>query len=396
MFESILETPPDPILGLGEAFRADPRTDKVNLTVGVYQDNTGGTPVLATVKEAERRLLANEHSKGYLGIAGDSGFNEAAAALLLGSQHPALQDKRMFAAHTPGGTGALRVAADFIASQLPGAAVWMPDPTWPNHPQIFAAAGVPTKSFPWYDAQTHRLNFSRALESIESIPPRQIVLLHGCCHNPTGQDPDASQWGELARALSARQLLPLVDFAYQGFGDGLQEDAVGLRILLESCPEALVCTSYSKNFGLYRERVGALLILCQNKATAVRTGSQCKRVIRCNYSNPPAHGGLIVDTILNDLDLRANWEQELAVMRERLNTMRREFAHQLNAVQSKRDFSFLAQQRGMFSFSGLNPEQVDTLRERDGIYLVRSGRLNVAGLNSNNLSHVAERIASVL
>jgi aspartate/tyrosine/aromatic aminotransferase len=297
---------------------------------------------------------------------------------------------------TPGGTGALRVAADFLKEKFNAPAVWLSDPTWANHPAIFEAAGVPTRTYPYYDAASHSLAFDAMCETLRRVPAGDVVLLHGCCHNPTGMDPDPAQWQTIAGIAREAGWLPMVDFAYQGFGDGLDEDAAGVRAVADTGLEALICASYSKNFGLYRERVGALLALAGNGDDAGKVLGHLKRTVRRNYSNPPAHGGLIVATIVADVDLRARWRQEVAAMRDRINGMRRLFVDTLAAKGVTQDFSFLTSQRGMFSFSGLTRDEVAVLRDEYAIYIVGSGRINVAGMTEANMDRLCTCIAEVL
>ena len=396
MFEQVTPAPADPILGLTEAFKKDPNPHKINLGVGIYKDAQGNTPVLASVKRAEERLLAREKSKNYLPIDGEPAYAAAVQELLFGAQHEAVQSGRAVTVQAPGGTGALRVAADFIAQVLPGKRVWLSDPTWPNHPQIFKAAGLPVGSYPYFNAATNSVNFPAMLAAIQQMPVGDVLLLHGCCHNPTGGDLTPDQWQAVADAVAERKLLPLVDFAYQGFADGLREDAVGLLAMARPGVELLVASSFSKNFGLYNERVGALTLVASTADAAQSALSHLKIAIRANFSSPPAHGALIVSTILHDPELRAQWEAEVTEMRERINTMRHLFVETLNELGVQRDFSFITQQRGMFSFSGLTPEQVKALRERHGVYVVGSGRISVAGMTTGNMEYLCRAIADVL
>ncbi len=396
MLERIEAAPKDAILGLTETFRADPRSEKINLSVGVYQDATGKTPLLECVKEAERRLAAAPTTKSYLPISGLAEYCQAVAELAFGAGADVLKEKRVAWAQTPGGTGALRVAADFIHTSLPRASVWMSDPTWPNHPQIFAAAGVPTKTYPYFDAKANGLKLDAMLSAIKEMPAGDVILLHGCCHNPTGIDPTVAQWKQIADAVNAQGLLPLVDFAYQGFADGIAEDAAGLKTFLRPGAELLVCSSFSKNFSLYRERVGALFGVAASTEAATAVQSQFDRVIRANYSNPPGHGAEIVATILRDATLRKQWEGEVATMRDRINSMRSALVAALKKNGIPGDYSFIERQRGMFSFSGLTKDQVEALKKDHAIYAVGSGRINVAGLTPANVDRVAECIGEVV
>ena len=396
MFETIEAAPADAILGLTEAFKKDPNPNKINLSVGVYKDAAGTTPVLASVKEAEARILKDEATKGYLGIAGSPEFSSVVQRLLFGEGHEAIESGRAATAQTPGGTGALREAADLLHKTLPGASVWLSQPTWPNHPNIFAAAGVPTKTYPYFDATGNCLDEAAMLAALAEVPTGDVVLLHACCHNPSGVDPTPEQWRKIAETLNATGAVPLLDFAYQGFGSGLAEDRVGLDTLVSKCTELMVCNSFSKNFGLYNERIGGLTVLAENASAADVVMSQVKACVRSNYSNPPAHGAAIVTTILSDAALTTQWEGELAEMRERINQMRSLFVEALAAKGAQRDFSSIRDQRGMFSFSGLNREQVDRLREEHSIYIVGSGRINVAGMTDANMDRLCEAIVGVL
>lgn len=390
----IATAPPDPILGLTEAFKADANPRKVNLSVGVFQDATGRNPVLGSVKRAEERLLAAEKSKTYMPIPGDPAYGRHVADLVFGPETAG--SGRVVTIHTPGGTGALRVAGDFIRHLLGPRRIWLSDPTWPNHPGIFHAAHLETTAYPYFDARRNEVDFNALKTKLEHVPEGDVVVLHGCCHNPTGADLDGGQWRTLAQVLRARSLLPLVDFAYQGFAEGLESDAKGVRTLVEAGGDMLVCSSFSKNFGLYRERVGALSAVAESPDAAQRILSQLKSIVRTNYSNPPAHGGAIVTTILDDPDLAAQWKEELRAMRDRITETRKAFVEGLKAAGAKRDFSFLERQRGMFSFSGLDRGQVERLRKEHSIYIVGSGRINVAGITPRNLPYLCEAIASVL
>jgi aspartate aminotransferase len=397
MFDALDMAPPDAIMGLKEAFTKDPNPNKINLSVGVYQDADGSTPILRTVKRAELRSLEQQQSKGYLPINGAPGYGVAVRRLVFGDDHEIIRSDRAVTAHTPGGTGGLRVAADFIKQKFPNATVWLSDPTWGNHPGIFAAAGVPTKKYPYYDADQKCLDFAAMVAGLKQVQEGDFVLLHGCCHNPTGMDPDLDQWQELANVAAKQKWTPFFDFAYQGFADGVQEDAAGLRLFLQPDCELMVCTSFSKNFGLYNERTGALTIVAGSKDAAQKALSHVKRCIRTNYSNPPAHGAGIVTTILNDPELSAEWEHEVAAMRDRINGVRQLLADTLKAKGVKQDFSFLTRQRGMFSFSGLTKEQVGRLREEYGIYIVvAGGRINVAGITEANVGTLCDALAEVL
>ncbi len=396
MFETINPAPEDSILGLTEAFQKDPNPNKINLGVGVYKDGSGQTPVLSTVKEAEKRLLRSEATKSYLPIDGLAAYASLSQQIVFGSEHDILNAGRAATVQTPGGTGALRVAADFVRRVSPQAAVWLSDPTWPNHPNLFGAAALQVRSYPYFEAESNGVAFDRMMAALETIPAGDVLLLHGCCHNPTGADLSRQQWQAVAALCAELGILPLLDFAYQGFGDGLDEDASGVRIVADYCREFLVAISYSKNFGLYNERVGALTLVAANSEAAEAAHSHLKICVRTNYSNPPAHGGQIVAEILGDPDLRQRWEVELADMRNRINDMRHLFVETLDEQGAGRDFSFIAHQRGMFSYSGLTPAQVQALRERHSVYIVGSGRINVAGMTEANMEYLCEAIADVL
>ena len=396
MFEKITAAPADPILGLTDIFRADARPNKINLGIGVYKDETGKTPVLTSVKKAEQYLLENETTKNYLGIEGIPAFASCTQELLFGKESPIVADRRARTAQTPGGTGGLRVAADFIANQTSAKRIWISNPSWPNHKNVFSAVGLEVLEYAYYDAANHALDFDGLLNSLKQAQAGDVVLFHGCCHNPTGIDPTAEQWAQLAELSVANGWLPLFDFAYQGFANGLEEDAQGLRIFAAKHKELIVASSYSKNFGLYNERVGACTIVAADAATADRAFSQVKAAIRANYSNPPSHGAAVVATILGNDALRAMWEQELTDMRQRIHRMRQLFVNTLQEKGAQQDFSFIIQQNGMFSFSGLTKEQVLRLREEFGVYAVNSGRVNVAGMTPDNMAPLCEAIVAVL
>jgi aromatic-amino-acid transaminase len=396
MFERLDVAPADPILGLTETFKKDPTPGKINLGVGVYKDAANKTPVLATVKEAEKRLLTLEDSKSYLPIDGSAEYGAAVQDLLFGADSEVIASGRAATAHTPGGTGALRVVAEFLRDKYHGAKVWVSDPTWVNHIGIFEAAGLDVMTYPYYSGAKKSLKFDAMMKALDQVPAGDAVLLHGCCHNPTGMDPDADQWAAIAASSAKHGWLPFIDFAYQGFSDGIDEDAAGLRAFLHEGSEMLVCSSFSKNFGLYNERVGALTVVAANAEAVNRAMGHIKRSIRVLYSNPPFHGGAIVTTILNDPELRRQWVGEVAAMRDRINAMRQRFADGLQARGVSQDFSFITRQRGMFSFSGLTKAQVEHLREEHAIYIVGSGRINVAGMTDENMDRLCDAIAGVL
>lgn len=396
MFENIPLAAADPILGLLDIFRADDRQNKINLGIGVYKDETGRTPVLTSVKKAEQFLLENETSKNYLGIDGLPEFARCTQVLLFGAGSALISAQRARTAQTPGGTGGLRVAADFLAKNTRTKRVWISNPTWPNHKNIFAAVGLDTADYAYYDAVQHTLDFDGMLNSLQEAQAGDVVLFHGCCHNPTGIDPTAAQWRVLAELSRSKGWLPLFDFAYQGFARGLEEDAEGLRIFTQNHDEMIIASSYSKNFGLYNERVGACTLVAADAATADKVFSQVKSCIRANYSNPPAHGAAIVATILGNEAMKALWEQELTEMRQRIQRMRQLFVTTLKEKGAQQDFSFIKEQNGMFSFSGLTKEQVLRLRGEFGVYAVNSGRVNVAGMTPDNMAQLCEAIVAVL
>jgi len=394
-FSGLEPRPPDAILGLMERFRADPRPDKVSLASGVYVDESGTTPVLDTVREAEARILAGQTTKVYKPIDGDPAFLDPVRELVFGTDRSASLAGRVELLHTPGGTGALRVAADLIHALRPSASVWLSTPTWPNHPQVFEAAGLTLRSYP-YLGPDGSLDLAALLEALRAVPGGDVVLLHACCHNPTGIDPTPEEWGAIAEAVSASGALPLLDFAYQGFGDGLREDARGVVAVLDRCPTVFVASSFSKNFALYDERVGALSIIAADTAETSALLSHAKGVVRANYSTPPAHGGEIVGTVLADDGLRTRWLDEVAGMRGRINGNRQRFVAGLEDVRAPGDHAGLLRQRGMFSLLPLGPERVARLRDEFAIYAVGSGRINVAGLTEANLGPVCRALAAVL
>lgn len=391
MFENLTAAPADPILGLADLFNKDERTNKINLSVGVYKDETTQTPILESVKKAEHFLLNEETTKSYLPIDGVNAFNVATQILLFGSEN-----ERARTAQAPGGTGALRIMADFLGRRTKVKRVWVSNPTWPNHRSVFQTAGLEVREYHYYNAQTHSLDFDAMMNDLSLVAAGEAVLFHGCCHNPTGIDPTPEQWQLISDLALKNGWLPLFDLAYQGFGQGLDEDAYGLRLFAQSQPELLIASSYSKNFGLYNERVGAFTLIATNPDIADRAFSQVKTIIRANYSNPPAHGAKTVSYILNNPDLKEEWIDELTGMRQRIYRMRQLFVKTLQDKGANQDFSFIAKQNGMFSFSGLNEEQVLTLRNDYGIYIVNSGRINVAGMTLDNMSRLCESIVQVL
>jgi aromatic-amino-acid transaminase len=395
-FSAVTLAPADPILGLTEAFVADKNPNKVNLGVGVYQDGKGKVPVLSVVREAERRWYEKEDSKAYLPIDGLATYRQEVQNLLFGRDSELVKSGRVVTAQALGGTGALKLGADFLKRFLPQSDLYISKPSWENHRALFEAAGFTVKEYPYYKPETHGLDFEGMKAALDKLPENAIVLLHACCHNPTGVDLTASQWQEVVEISKARKLVPFIDFAYQGFGDGIEEDAVAVRAFSAAGIPFLIASSFSKSFSLYRERVGAVCFVTKDPDEAKRVTSQLKRVVRTNYSNPSSHGGQIVALVLSDPELRARWEVELAEMRQRIQSMRKLFVQKLAERGIKRDFSFIAQQKGMFSFSGIELEAVRRLRSDYGIYIVDSGRICVAAMNENNLGPVTEAIAKVL
>ncbi|UQG62296.1 aspartate/tyrosine/aromatic aminotransferase [Marinobacter sp. M3C] len=393
MFESLKQLPQDPILQLMQMFRDDTRPDKVDLGVGVYKDDAGNTPIMASVHDAERRLLEGETTKSYVGPAGAAGFNEAMARLILGNTNSLIRDGRTSVIQTPGGCGALRMAAEFLRLCQPDTTVWVSTPTWANHMPLLGGAGLNIREYPYLNRVTLTVDFPAMLETLEGARAGDVVLLHGCCHNPSGADLTFEQWRAITQLIQRKGLLPFVDMAYQGLGEGLEEDAAGVRYLAGQVPEMVIAASCSKNFGLYRERTGALMLISATGVTNIAATSQLLSVVRSHYSMPPAHGAAIVETILGDDALRAVWQSELSGMCERILSLRHAFAEALAPVG---DFGFIAQQRGMFSFLGITPEQVRQLQEEHGIYMLESSRMNVAGLNDLVLPRVASAIRRVM
>ena len=394
-FNSIEPAAPDAILGLNEAFRQDPHPEKINLTVGVYQDQNGATPIFECIQIAERRLLETEKNKSYLGIPGMPEYASAVQRLLFGAKSEIVESGRAVTAQSPGGTGGLRIAADFIKRRFPGARAWFSQPTWANHPAIFQAAGLETQAYDYLDADRTGLDFEGLTRSLQEARAGDVVVLHGCCHNPTGVDLSSDQWKQLATLLSEKKLLPLVDCAYQGFHNGLHEDSEGIRILSEAGHEMIVCSSFSKNLGLYGERVGAMTLVAKQRQAAEAALSHVKSCIRVNYSNPPRHGAALATAVLTDEELTSVWQAELATVRARIKSVRSQFVAEMNS-RCERDFSFIENQNGMFSFSGLTPVQVDQLRKDHSIYIVGAGRINVAGINDGNVKRLCDCIAEVI
>ena len=402
MFRHVEPFAGDPILSLNEDFQRDPRAGKINLSIGIYFDEAGRIPVLDAVRRAEHRVCAASGPKPYLPIEGAANFRSAVQQLLFGAEHEALASGRVATIQSIGSSGGLKVGADFIARWLPGSAVWVSDPTWDNHRSMFEGAGLTVHTYPYYDAETGGLAFHAMLAALRHVPAGSIVLLHACCHNPTGVDLTPAQWDALIPLIGERRLVPYLDLAYQGFGDGIAADAYAVRALAAArSPDGrpiafFVANSFSKSMSLYGERCGALSVVCPDAAQAKNVLGQLKFTVRRNYSSPPIHGGQIVATVLTDADLRATWEVELEHMRQRMLEMRRVLHGVLTARIHDREFGYFLRQRGMFSYTGLSPSQVDRLREEHAVYLVRSGRLCVAGLNADNVEPTARAMAAVL
>lgn len=393
MFETLSTAAPDKIIALIGMFKDDPRKNKVDLGVGVYKDREGRTPIMRAIRDAEKRLFEEQTTKTYLGMAGDPVFNAEIIKLAFG---PKADLKRLRAAQTPGGSGALRVLAELINRSRPKATVWLSDPTWPNHIPLLATAGLKTRTYPYFDPKTGGVRFEPMLAALEKAKPGDVVLLHGCCHNPTGANLTAAQWKKLAALLAERELFPFVDLAYLGFGDGLDQDAEGLRILAKKVPEMAVAQSCSKNFSVYRDRVGAAIIMAKDAKAADTVASQLNSVARTMYSMPPDHGAAAVRIIMTDPDLRADWEAELNEVRSRMINLREGLAAALRKRTNSDRFDFVAKHRGMFSRLGLTPEQVKRLRDEHAIYMVDDSRINVAGLPEGRLDDLAAAIVSVL
>ena len=396
MFKHVPPFAGDPILSLNEDFQNDPRAHKINLSIGIYFDDAGRIPVLESVRRAEALVVAKGGPKPYLPIEGAANFRTAVQHLLFGATHEAVTSARIATIQSVGSSGGLKVGADFIARHFPGSQVWVSDPTWDNHRSMFEGAGLQVHTYPYYDAASGGLRFAPMLAALRALPARSVVLLHACCHNPTGVDLTRAQWDELIPVLRERELLPYLDLAYQGFGDGIVEDAYAVRALASAGLSFFIANSFSKSMSVYGERCGALSVVCPDAAQAVNVLGQLKFTVRRNYSSPPIHGGQIVATVLGEAPIRSIWEGELGAMRERILAMRRQVHAVLSAKIAGRNFDYFLTQRGMFSYTGLSPQQVDQLREKHAVYLVRSGRMCVAGLNTHNVEATAAAMASVL
>ncbi len=396
MFEHVAPFAGDPILSLNEDFQKDPRPNKINLSIGIYFDDAGRIPVLESVQRAEAKVVARGGPKPYLPIEGAANFRSAVQALLFGAGHEALASGRVATIQAVGSSGGLKVGADFIKRWFPDSAVWVSDPTWDNHRSMFEGAGIAVQTYPYYDPATGGVRFADMLATLRTLPERSIVLLHACCHNPTGVDLTRAQWDELIPLLVERRLIPYLDLAYQGFGDGIEEDAYAVRAIAAAGLSAFIANSFSKSMSVYGERCGALSVVCPDAAQAELVLGQLKFTVRRNYSSPPIHGGQIVALVLTDSDLRRAWEAELGAMRERILAMRQSLHRVISAKVPGRNFDYFLTQRGMFSYTGLSAAQVDRLREEFAVYLVRSGRICVAGLNRGNVEATANAMAAVL
>jgi aromatic-amino-acid transaminase len=396
MFDHIPAYPGDPILSLNEDFQLDPRPNKVNLSIGIYFDDAGKLPVIDAVRRAETALLDAIGPRSYLPMAGLPLYRDTAQALVFGANSAARAEGRIATLQTLGGSGALKVGADFLKRYFPGSQVWISDPSWENHRVIFEGAGLTVNTYPYYDPQTGGLRFAEMLAAIDALPEKSVVLLHACCHNPTGVDLSPAQWAELVPVLQRRKLIPFVDMAYQGFGAGLEEDAAPVRLLADANVPLIVANSFSKNFSLYGERVGALSVVCKSADEAARVAGQLMSAVRGNYSNPPTHGARLVANVLSDATLRASWEAELGEMRERILAMRNVIHAGLDGRVDEVMRARYVAQRGMFTYTGLSESQVERLRNEFAVYVLRSGRMCVAGLNARNADYVASSIAAVV
>jgi len=396
VFQTLEPLPPDAIIGIMALFRQDEDPRKVDLSVGVYQDENGNTPVLECVRQAEQRVLQAQKTKSYVGIAGNADFNQGMEAMLFGADHPVRKAGRVASVQTPGGSGGLSVAAHTIVRAQPDARVWLSDPSWPNHLPLLRLAGLQLEQYPYYDYENHGIDFDAMMATFDELRAGDLVLLHGCCHNPCGADLSHHQWEALAALFEARGIVPFLDLAYQGLAEGLEEDAYGVRVMAERLDEVVVVASCSKNLGLYRERVGMASIVSKDAEQARAAQSNLGNVARGIYSMPPDHGAAITACVLQDDELRALWINELGQMRERLNDLRRLLVDKLEQRNAPRDYSFIANERGMFSFLGISREQVIRLREEFHVYMVESSRINVAGINQSNVDYVADAIVAVL
>jgi len=396
MFQSLPALPADPILGLMASYRADSNPKKIDLGIGVYKNEPGDTPVMTAVKKAEGMILDSQTTKSYVGPTGAAGYNAIVAELLLGKSLNDSLGKRRVTVQSPGGCGGLRLAAEFIKSANPDATVWVSNPTWANHVPLLGSAGLKIAEYPYYDYDSHSVKFDAMIECLSKIDSGDIVLLHGCCHNPCGADLNQEQWQQVRDVALKQGFTVFIDLAYQGLGDGLEEDVYGTRLLAESLSELIVVSSCSKNFGLYRERTGAMTLICDSDAAATVATTQIAGAARAMYSMPPDHGAAIVQLILSNDALRKEWDAELTEMRDRINGLRAQFVKQIQSIGIGQDFSFIEREKGMFSFLGVNVDQVQTLVNDYSIYLVNSSRINVAGINDSNIKYLANSLATVL
>lgn len=396
MFQHVEAYPGDPIFAIVDAYQKDPRPHKVNVSIGLYYDGDGNIPVLSSVKKAEAIRAQDTSPRTYQPIEGATNYRRAVQQLVFGAAHEAVASNRIATIQTIGGSGALKVGSDFLKRYFPDSQVWVSDPTWDNHRVVFQGSGFTVNTYPYYDAATGGVRFEAMLDALKALPAKSIVLLHPCCHNPTGVDLTREQWEQLIPIVAEKKLIPYMDIAYQGFGDGLEEDAFAVRAMADAGVSFLVSNSFSKNLSYYGERCGGLSVVCADADEAIRVLGQLKLTVRANYSSPPTFGGQVAATVMLDPALRAEWEDEVAAMRVRIKAMRKTLHDVLTARIQNRDFSYLLSQRGMFSYTGLTPEQVDRLRDEFAVYLVRSGRMCVAGINEKNAATVAEAMAAVM
>ncbi|MBU14602.1 MAG: aromatic amino acid aminotransferase [Gammaproteobacteria bacterium] len=396
MFQSLQPLPSDPILGLSAAYRADENPKKVDLGVGVYKDANGKTPVMRAVKHAEEFLVNFQETKAYVGPTGAAGYNDIIATMVLGESLKQSLGGRRVTVQTPGGCGGLRLAAEFIVKANSDSTVWVSDPTWANHVPLLGSAGLKIEQYPYYDYDTHSVRFDEMLSCLQRVPAGDLVLLHGCCHNPSGADLTRAQWQAIKEVALSQGFTVFIDLAYQGLGDGLEQDVYGVRLLAEALPELIVVSSCSKNFGLYRERTGALTLICENDAATSAATTLLAAAARANYSMPPDHGAAIVQTVMQNPELQADWDAELKEVRDRINSLRSLLVTSLRAGGLEQDFSFIEREKGMFSFLGVNKDQIQTLINDYSIYLVGSSRINVASINDNNLDYLVDSVAAVL
>ena len=396
MFETLERLPPDAIIGIMALFRADQSAKKIDLSVGVYQDDEGNTPILESVRRAEQEMLAAQSTKSYVAITGNAGFNAGMQSLIFGENHAVIADGRVATVQAPGGSGALCVAGHLLHRARPDTHVHLSDPSWPNHLPLLKLSGLHLEQYPYYDFDSHHIDFEAMVESVERMRRGDVLLLHGCCHNPSGADLSREQWHVIAELCLRKKVLPFIDLAYQGLSEGLEEDAYGVRLVAEHVPELIVAASCSKNFGLYRERVGSVSVVARDQESRDTILTNLSSVARGLYSMPPDHGAAIVDRVLHDAELSALWKSEVTAIRDRINGLRALFVEKLAARGTSRDFSFIANERGMFSFLGISREQIVRLREAFHVYMLESSRVNIAGINSSNVDYIVDSIAAVL